>query len=66
MGWMGLDGSLGLGEYRAPYGANNLIKDDRSTRKIILLWKQPQIDTRNCLLSMLSGSKNNKNRLNTK
>ena len=26
-----------------------------TTRKIILLWKQPQIDTCYCLLSMLSG-----------
>ena len=23
MGWDGMDGSLGLVEYRAPYGANN-------------------------------------------
>ena len=27
MGWDGMDGSLGLVEYRAPYGANNIIAD---------------------------------------
>jgi len=32
MGWMdGLDGSLGLVEYRAPYGANKTTKKNTNT-----------------------------------
>ena len=31
MGWDGMDGSLGLVEYRAPYGAN---KGSRPVRKV--------------------------------
>ena len=33
MGWDGMDGSLGLVEYRAPYGANN---KDRNNKEIFL------------------------------